>query len=87
MLQRSLEELRRVLASSSYFFNYSPYFVSMASGLLTYNASKKQLKWLGTKEDLLDLLSSKLGIDSSDFQVQDNETCSVLKAVKKMQSS
>ena len=45
----------------------------MASGLLTYNASKKQLKWLGTNEDLLDLLSSKLGIDSSNFQVQDNE--------------
>ena len=52
----------------------------MASSLLIYNASKKQLKWLGTKEELLDLLSSKLGIDSSDFQVQDNGTCSVLKA-------
>ena len=37
--------------------------------LLIYNASKKQLKWLGTKVDLLDLLSSKVGIDSSDFQV------------------
>ena len=29
---------------------------------------------------LLDFLSSKLGIDSSDFQVQDNGTCLVLKA-------
>lgn len=37
--------------------------------LLIYNASKKQLKWRGTMVDLLDLLSSKLGIDSSDFQV------------------
>ena len=52
----------------------------MASCLLIYNASKKQLKWLGTKEELLAFLTSKLGIDSSDFQVQDNGTCSVLKA-------
>lgn len=51
-----------------------------SSLLIKYNASKKQLNWLGTKEDLLDFLSSKLGIDSSDFQVQDNGTCSVLKA-------
>ena len=75
-----VEELRRVLASSSYFCNYSPCFVCMVSSLLIYSASKKQLKWLGTKEDLLDFLSSKLGIDTSDFQVQDNGTCSVLKA-------
>ena len=68
----TLEELRRVLASSSYFWNYSPYFVSMASSLPIYNASKNQLKWLGTLEDLSDLLSSQLGIDSKDFQVQDN---------------
>ena len=74
----TLEELRRVLASSSYFWNYSPYFVSMASSLLIYNASKNQLKWPGTLEDLLDLLSSQLGIDSKDFQVQDNGTCLVL---------
>ena len=73
------EELRRVLASSSYFCNCSPYFVSMASSLLIYNASKKELKCLGTREDLLDLLSSKLGIDSSDFQVQDKGTYLVLK--------
>ena len=51
----------------------------MASSLLIYNASKNQLKWLGTLEDLLDLLSSQLGIDSKDFQVQDNGTCLVLK--------
>ena len=51
----------------------------MASSLLIYNASKNQLKWLGTLEDLLDLLSSQLGIDSKDFQVEDNGTCLVLK--------
>ena len=51
----------------------------MASSLLIYNASKNQLKWLGTLEDLLDLLSSQLGIDSKDFQVQDNGSCLVLK--------
>ena len=78
-LPLALEESRGVLASSSDFSNCSPYFVSMASSLLIYNASKNQLKLLGTKEDLLDLLLPELGIDSNDFQVKDNGTCLVLK--------
>ena len=52
----------------------------MASSCLSYVASKNQLKWLGTKDELSFFLSSQLGIDNSDFQVHDNGTCSVFKA-------
>ena len=51
----------------------------MASTLLSYTASKDQLKWQGTKESLLTFLSSRLQVESSDIQVKDNGTCSVMK--------
>ena len=52
----------------------------MASTLLSYTSSKDQLKWQGTKESLLTFLSSRLQVESSDIQVKDNGTCSVMKA-------
>ena len=52
----------------------------MAATLLSYVSSKDQLKWQGTKESLLTFLSSRLQVDSSDIQVKDNGTCSVVKA-------
>ena len=52
----------------------------MAATLLSYVSSKDQLKWQGTKESLLTFLSSRLQVDSSDIQVKDNGTCSVMKA-------
>ena len=52
----------------------------MAATLLSYTSSKDQLKWLGTKESLLTFLSSRLQVESSDIQVKDNGTCSVMKA-------
>ena len=55
-------------------------FVFIPSSCLSYVASKNQLKWLGTKDELFFFLSSQLGIDNSDFQVHDNGTCSVFKA-------
>ena len=51
----------------------------MAATLLSYVSSKDQLKWQGTKESLLTFLSSRLQVDSSDIQVKDNGTCSVMK--------
>ena len=71
---KSVRRVKTCFSKLFIFCNYSPYLVSMASSLLIYNALKKQLKWLGTKEELPDILSSKLGIDSSDFQVQDNQS-------------
>ena len=53
IVSESLEELRRVLASSSYFSNYSPYFVSMASSLLIYNAQKISLNGLAHRRTCL----------------------------------
>ena len=52
----------------------------MAATLLSYTSSKDQLKWLATKESLLTFLSSRLQVESSDIQVKDNGTCSVMKA-------
>lgn len=51
----------------------------MASTLLSYTSSKDQLKWQGTKESLLTFRSSRLQVESSDIQVKDNGTCSVMK--------
>ena len=47
---------------------------------LSYISSKNQLKWHGSKEDLLHLLSSMLHVETSKIQVKDNGTCSVYKA-------
>lgn len=55
-------------------------FVFIASSCPCYIALKNQLKWLGTKDELLSFVSSQLGIDNSDFQVHDNGTCPVFKA-------
>ena len=50
----------------------------MASTLLSYTSSKDQLKWPGTKESLLTFLLSPLQVESSDIQVKDNGTCSLM---------
>lgn len=50
----------------------------MASNL-SYLASKKQLKWNGSKEQLINLLSSILNVSSDDFRVNDNGSCAVIK--------
>ena len=46
---------------------------------LSYVSSKNQLKWHGSKEDLLHFLSSMLQVEANMIQLKDNGTCSVFK--------
>ena len=47
---------------------------------LSYTASKNQLKWLGSKNDLLEFLSGQFGVESNKISVHDNGSCLVLKS-------
>ena len=53
----------------------------MASNLC-YVVSKKQLKKLGTKNELLEFLSQYFGVESNKFSTLDNGTCLVLSLAK-----
>ena len=73
--------LKRVLLTNISFIYYfilfkrckSPHPPNQLVSCLSYIASKNQLKWLGTKDELLCFLSSQLGIDNlCDFQMHDN---------------